>query len=83
MRDDLSALDTALELLKKGLWPVGLHPSGARISTRDSDSTATGKEPIGAAWGKNRPTEATLRRLFATNPRAGVGILLRVSAHFR
>jgi hypothetical protein len=71
-----SALDTALELLRRGLWPVVLYPAGAMIQTRDGPKVATGKQPLGQAWGKTRPTEADLRRLFRAHPGAGVGILL-------
>jgi hypothetical protein len=80
MRNDLSALDTALELLRRGLWPVVLYPLGATIPTKDGPKTATGKEPIGLAWGKTRPTKADLRRLFGQNPDAGVGIMLGPAA---
>src|SRR5262249_17272253 len=72
----LSALDTALELLRRGLWPVVLYPAGATIRTRDGPEVATGKEPIGPAWGKTRPTEADIRRLFRAYPGAGIGVLL-------
>ena len=72
MRNGLSALDTALELHRRGLWPVPLHPRGAAIGAK----IATGKEPIGRAWGEKRPTADDLRQTFAANPGAGVGIVL-------
>ena len=56
MRNGLSALDTALELLRRGLWPVALHPMGAEIPTKDGPKIAKGKEPIGKAWGAERLT---------------------------
>src|SRR5262249_43778965 len=45
-----SALDTALELYRRGLWPVALHPGQ--------------KRPIGKDWGKTRPTEDDIRETF-------------------
>jgi hypothetical protein len=80
MRNDLSPLDTALALLERGLWPVVLHPLGATITTKDGPKMAKGKEPIGLAWGKTRPTKADLRRLFGQNPDAGVGVMLGPAA---
>jgi hypothetical protein len=76
MRNDLSALDTALELQRRGLWPVVLYPIGATIRTKDGPKRATGKEPIGKAWGTSRPTEDALRRAFVAHPGAGIGIVL-------
>jgi Bifunctional DNA primase/polymerase, N-terminal/Protein of unknown function (DUF3987) len=74
--DDLPALDTALTLLSRGLWPLALWPVGAEIPTKDGQKIATGKEPIGVAWGKERPTEVSLREIFRSHPGAGVGLLL-------
>ena len=76
MRNDLSALDTALELLGRDLWPVVLHPPGATINTKDGPKTAKGKEPIGRAWGAVRLTEPELIKMFRDNPGAGVGVVL-------
>lgn len=76
MRNDLTALETAVALLRRCLWPVVLRPVGAKIPTKNGPKVATGKEPIGKAWGKHRPTENDLRRRFAKNPGAGVGVLL-------
>jgi hypothetical protein len=76
MRNGLSALDTALELLHRDLFPVLLHPLGASIRKRDGPGKATGKEPIGSAWGKSRPTEASLQARFGRCPAAGVGLVL-------
>jgi hypothetical protein len=76
MRNDLSPLDTELALLHRDLWPVVLHPPGVMIPTRDGPKVATGKEPIGGAWGASKPTEADLRRLFPNHPEAVVGIVL-------
>lgn len=76
LNDDLSALETALELLRRDRWPVVLHPPGVTIETKEGPKVTTGKEPIGLAWGKRRPTEAGLRKLFALHPGAGVGLVL-------
>jgi hypothetical protein len=65
-----------LDLLRRGLWPVVLHPPGKTISTKDGPKVTTGKEPVSRRWGATRPTEAELRRLFRANPGAGVGISL-------
>ncbi len=69
-------LDTALWALDAGLWPVTLHPCGATIRTRDGERRATGKEPIGVAWGQTRPTAERLRETTRQNPGAGVGLML-------
>jgi hypothetical protein len=55
---------------------VVLRPVGDTIRTRDGGRPATGKEPIGTGWGKNRPTDETLRDAYARTPGAGVGLLL-------
>ena len=53
MWNELSALDAALELLCRGLWPVPIHPAGVEIPDgKGGTKVATGKEPIGKAWGK-------------------------------
>jgi hypothetical protein len=61
MWNDLTAFDTAKELLARGFWPVALHPLGAMIQTKHGPKTAKGKEPIGNAWRVTQPTEARLR----------------------
>lgn len=76
MRNDLSAEDTAIELLRRGLWPVVLHALGSTIHSKLGDKISTGKEPIVGAWGEAQPTEASLRRLFRQYVGAGVGIAL-------
>jgi hypothetical protein len=56
-------LDTALELMHRfGFWPIPILP-GSKI-------------PLG--WSRNppRPTEASLKAVFAAYPGAGVGLLL-------
>ena len=58
----LSALNTALELLRCGLWPLAIKPGG--------------KAPIGESWGLPRPTEESIRETFKRFPGAGVGLLL-------
>lgn len=64
------ALGTALWLLARGLWPVPVSPAD------DPRWPSPGKSPIGKGWGRERPSPAALRRLFARHPRAGVGMLL-------
>lgn len=79
MRNDLSPLQTALELKRQGLVPVPLHPVGATIRSREGSVKSTsGKEPIGKGWGREALVrdEAGLHRFYLRNPRAGVGILL-------
>ncbi len=76
MVNDISPLDTALELLRRGLWPVAIHPVGIEIPDKDGTKITTGKEPIGNAWGSKRPTVAKLSRTYGSNPRAGVGVRL-------
>lgn len=68
----LSALDTALELLRRGLWPVAIYPPGVKRKGRDD--LTNGKEPIGEKWGTERWTEERLRNAFRKHPTAGVGI---------
>ncbi|MGO9598367.1 MAG: bifunctional DNA primase/polymerase [Isosphaeraceae bacterium] len=57
-----TCLDTALELLHLGMWPVA-------IKTGE-------KAPIGDSWGSTRPTEQLLKETFQSFPKAGVGLLL-------
>lgn len=69
--DDMpdSALETAIQLLEMGLWPVVITP-------HDPDDPQAGKRPLGERWGLERPTEETLRDIFGRHPDAGVGIRL-------
>jgi hypothetical protein len=76
MKNDLSPPDTAIEFLRRGLWPVPIHPRGVEIRTKEGVKIAEGKEPIGTAWGVKRPTVRSLRATFAANPGAGVGVRL-------
>ena len=63
----------ALELLHRlDLWPVPIHRKGDKLG----DKIATGKEPIGTAWGLTRPTEQSIRKTFRRFPKRGVGLLL-------
>ncbi len=71
-----SALQTALEIRRRGWWPVILHPAGATVPSKGGPKTATGKEPIGLAWGKARPSDDDLCRSFSRHAGAGVGIML-------
>lgn len=66
---DPPCLKSALWALKSGLWPVPIHPCTAKV-------TSPGKAPIGVAWGKDRPDEASLRATFGHHPGAGVGLKL-------
>jgi hypothetical protein len=62
MTNDLGPLDTAIEILHRGLWPVPIRPGS--------------KSPLGAAWGVEKPTEGSLRKTYERWPRAGVGLRL-------
>lgn len=68
---------TAQTILDRGLWPVVLYAPG---ETRPDGEPATGKEPVGPAWGKNRPRSSDLRRIFREHPGRGVGIKLGPSS---
>jgi hypothetical protein len=73
----VAPLDTAIELLRRGLWPVAIHRAGTTISKKGGcPRIATGKEPIGKGWGLRRPTESSLVEIFGANLGAGVGLLL-------
>jgi P4 family phage/plasmid primase-like protien len=69
-----TALETALELLSLGYWPIVIHAAGATIKARDGDKIAKGKEPIGSSWGTERRDERWLRNAFKAYRGAGVGI---------
>jgi hypothetical protein len=66
----MTALDSALQMLRRGLWPVPITAPG------DPDAKAPGKQPIGTRWGLTRHTEESLRTLYARCPDAGVGLKL-------
>jgi Protein of unknown function (DUF3987)/Bifunctional DNA primase/polymerase, N-terminal len=76
MQNNRTPLDTALALLAQGLWPVVLWPLGAEIPDKNGPRISKGKEPIGLAWGVERPTEATIRATFRAHPDGGVGLRL-------
>jgi P4 family phage/plasmid primase-like protien len=65
-----SALETALDLLARGFWPVAIYPPGA---TKPDGKLAKGKEPIGDAWGRERWDKKRLQAAFRKHPTAGVG----------
>ena len=65
------ALNTALNLLALGFWPIAIYPPGVKLG----DRLTKGKEPIGQKWGLERWTEDRLRDEFERRPDAGVGIL--------
>jgi hypothetical protein len=71
-RTEPGALETALDLLDRGFWPVPIYPPGVRLGKR----ITKGKEPIGERWGAKRWTEKKLRDTFRRFPTAGVGICL-------
>jgi len=62
MIQTITCLNTALKLLRLGMWPVAIQPGG--------------KAPIGNSWGSTRPTEQSLCETFQRCPEAGVGLLL-------
>jgi putative DNA primase/helicase len=64
------ALATASWALACGLWPVPITPID------DSTANSPGKQPIGKAWGAERPSESSLTTTFRRNPGAGVGLVL-------
>jgi hypothetical protein len=64
-------LDTAIGLLARGLWPVLIYPKGA---TLPGGGIATGKEPIGKAWGAERWDVDKLKRTHRRYPEAGAGL---------
>jgi hypothetical protein len=63
-------LQTALWLLRYGLWPIPISPPD------DARAPSPGKSPIGRGWGKERPSFARLRAIYNRYPDAGVGIVL-------
>jgi hypothetical protein len=69
----LANLDTALDLLNRGLWSHAIHDKGDQ---REDGTYKSGKNPIGEGWGLARWNEDRLRNAFQYKPRAGVGIAL-------
>lgn len=65
-----SALETALNLLTRGFWPIAIYPPEIKLGKR----TAKGKEPIGENWGAEQWDEKRLRAAFQKHPMAGVGV---------
>jgi hypothetical protein len=70
------ARHAALKLASLGFWVVAIYPKRWVIKTKTRNKRASGKEPIGTEWGRNRATAAQLNELFAKFPGAGVGICL-------
>jgi P4 family phage/plasmid primase-like protien len=68
--------ETAFRMLEAELWPIPVYSAGETIPTRDGPRIATGKEPIGKEWGKNRNTRESLTQAFRVHPTAAVGIAL-------
>src|SRR4051794_26968202 len=77
---DPPALAEALRLLRMGLWPIPNHALGEIIEKKTGPEPSKGKEPIGADWGKQKHTEATLRSLWASKPDAAIGVKVGVDA---
>jgi hypothetical protein len=65
-------LDSALALLGLELWPIAIRAKGEALGPK----IATGKEPIGEAWGAERWTVVRLRAEFSRRPGRGVGVCL-------
>lgn len=65
----MTALETALNLLDRGFWPVPITPI-------DDDGPSPGKRPLGEGWGEKRHSKSSLRSAFRTCPDAGVGLVL-------
>jgi hypothetical protein len=70
------SLDAALACLVEGLSPVAIYAAGEKIGFNGAERTATGKEPIGKAWGLERQTEDRLRGFFKSRPDRGAGLCL-------
>lgn len=68
----MNTLETALELLASGFWPVPI------TANDDPNTLSPGKAPIGHAWGVERHTPESLRAVFEgyLPLRAGVGLKL-------
>lgn len=65
-----TALETALALLARGLWPIP-------ITSPDTPGlAAAGKQPIGARWGVEPHTPESLNAIYTSHPGAGVGLKL-------
>lgn len=64
-----TALDTALDALAEGLWPVVISPIDAKVNS-------PGKAPIGLGWGAERHTRDSLLRMYRVHKTAGVGLKL-------
>ena len=65
-RSPMFALDTALDLLGRGFWPIAIYPPG--VTKRDG-KISKGKEPIGRDWGTERWDEKRLRLPSGNTPR--------------
>ena len=76
-----ATLKTELRMLAAGYWPVPIHAAGCEIMTRQGLKIATGKEPIGPAWGVTRRTRPWLEAKARQFPDHGVGMLFGPGAH--
>ena len=63
-------LSTALKFSKLGFWVIAIHAPGEKLR----EKLATGKEPIGRAWGRDRWTEEQLRAALEGHAGRGIGI---------
>jgi putative DNA primase/helicase len=68
----MTSLETALDLLNRGFWPVPI------TAPDDARSLSPGKAPIGNGWGLTRHTPESLRQAFADYLplQAGIGLVL-------
>jgi putative DNA primase/helicase len=74
---DGTALETALELVKAGFWPIPLRPPGERYTSKGDAKIAEGKEPSGGMnWWKDRPTPEGLGKHYRIRRLDGVGVML-------
>lgn len=68
----MTPLETALDLLTRGLWPIPI------TAIDDPNTVSPGKAPLGKAWGIERHTARSLREAFQRYQplEAGVGLKL-------
>jgi hypothetical protein len=57
-----------------GFRPVVIYPKGAIVPTKEGPKPATGKEPIGSAWGLGAISAQEIIEHFIAYPDAGVGL---------
>ena len=74
LRDGMTAESVFAALAMAGFWPVVLKAPGEVIHFKGGNKTATGKEPVGLAWGKKRLTAGEMVAEFRKVEGRGVGI---------